>query len=340
MSGINKIGIIGAGAWGTALAWSVASNGTNVKLWSIEEDVVDSINNQRENSTYMPDIALPENIEATTDMGEAVDGMELLLFVTPSQFMRSALTDLAEVIPPAAVLVSATKGIENDTLAMPMDMISDTMPDSIVAKCAFLSGPTFARELAQQVPTAATVASKNHTSIVLAQNVLSTPYLRLYANSDVVGTELGGAVKNVIAIAAGISDGLGFGHNTRAAIITRGLAEMTRLGVAMGGDAQTFNGLSGIGDLLLTCAGDLSRNRTVGLRLGKGESLDTIIGTTNSIAEGVTTSLSLHNMAAQHDVDMPISEEVYKTLYKKKDPKSAVSDLMSRELKEEFITTG
>ena len=330
------IGVIGAGAWGTALAWSAAANGSPVKIWSMEADVVESINSRHENDTYLPDVALPDNLVATTDMREAVTGVKVVLFVKPSQYMRSALESLSAVIPHDVVLVSATKGIENGTLAMPLDMISETMPKSVVEKCAFLSGPTFARELVQKIPSAATIASKNDDSIRLAQQALSAPYLRLYANNDVIGTELGGSVKNVIAIAAGTSDGLGFGHNTRAALITRGLAEMTRLGVAMGGDARTFTGLSGIGDLMLTCSGNLSRNRTVGLRLGKGETLDDILGSMNSVAEGVATSLSLYNLSKKQNVNMPITTEVYNVLYKGKDPKQAVADLMNRELKEEF----
>ncbi|VAX18011.1 Glycerol-3-phosphate dehydrogenase [NAD(P)+] [hydrothermal vent metagenome] len=335
--GVKKsAAVIGAGAWGTAIAWSLAKNGVSTTLWAFEKEVVEAINSSRENSVYLDGVMLPKNLRATSDMAEAVKECGLVIVVAPSQFMRGILIQLAKVIPEDAVIVSAAKGIENKTLAMPVEMIEETMPQNISRRLCCLSGPTFARELVKEVPTAATIASKDSAAAKLAQQILSAPYFRLYAHDDVIGVEIGGAVKNVLAIAAGIADGIGLGHNTRAAVITRGLAEMIRLGEAMGADFKTFAGLSGIGDLVLTCGGDLSRNRTVGLRLGKGEKIEDILNSMIAVAEGVATSLSVYKLAEKHGVDMPITSEVYKVVHENKDPHEAVKDLMARSLKEEF----
>ena len=328
--------VIGAGAWGTALAWALAKNGRDVKLWARRPDIADGINAARENRQHLPGAALPENLKATADMAKAVELRKLIFFAVPSQFMRGALAELGRVISSRAVLVSATKGIENNSLALPSGVIADTMPPEVSQRSCYLSGPSFARELVAKTPTAATIASLDYDAAKLAQEALSSPFFRLYVHHDVIGVELGGSVKNVIAIAAGISDGLGFGNNTRAALITRGLMEITRLGAAMGADIKTFTGLSGLGDLVLTCAGDLSRNRSVGLRLGKGEILKQILASMNSVAEGVTTTLSVQKLAERHGVDMPIVSEVYKVIHEGKSPRQAVTDLMSRTLKSEF----
>ena len=332
----SAVAVIGAGAWGTALAWALAKNGRSVKLWARRPGVADGINAAKENRQHLPGAILPEAIRATSDMAKAVEGRKLIFFAVPSQFMREALTALGQAISHDAVLVSATKGIENNSLALPSGMIADTMPQEVSQRSCYLSGPSFARELVAKTPTAATIASLDYDAARLAQEGLASQFFRLYVHHDVIGVELGGAVKNVIAIAAGISDGLGFGHNTRAALITRGLMEMTRLGVAMGSDEKTFTGLSGLGDLVLTCAGDLSRNRSVGLRLGKGEILKQILDSMNSVAEGVTTTLSVQKLAERHGVDMPIVSEVYRVIYEGKSPKQAVTDLMGRTLKSEF----
>lgn len=332
----DPVAVIGAGAWGTALAWALAKNGRSVKLWARRPDIADGINAAKENRQHLPGAILPESIKATADMAKAVEGRKLVFFAVPSQFMRDALMALGPVISPDAVLVSATKGIENNSLALPSGMIADTTPPEVSQKSCYLSGPSFAKELVAKIPTAATIASLDYDAARLAQDALSSPFFRLYVHHDVIGVELGGAVKNVIAIAAGISDGLGFGHNTRAALITRGLMEITRLGVAMGADEKTFTGLSGMGDLVLTCAGDLSRNRSVGLRLGKGEILKQILESMNSVAEGVSTTLSVQKLAERYGVDMPIVSEVYKVIYEGKAPKQAVTDLMGRTLKSEF----
>ncbi|VAX18694.1 Glycerol-3-phosphate dehydrogenase [NAD(P)+] [hydrothermal vent metagenome] len=332
----GPVAVIGAGAWGTAIAWSLAENGVDTRLWALEPEVVESVNRDRENSVFLPGVKLPDNLLATDDLGEATKNVKLVVFVVPSQFMRGMLERLAKVMPEDAILLSAVKGIETETLALPADMIRDIMPKSVAEKSCYLSGPTFAKELAHRVPTAAAIASKNLEAVKLAQSVLSAPYFRLYTHADVVGVELGGAVKNVMAVAAGISDGLGFGHNTRAALITRGLHEMTKLGVSMGADERTFAGLAGMGDLLLTCTGDLSRNRNVGMRLGRGEKIDEIKKSMTAVAEGVATALSVYHLAKKQKVDMPIANEVYRVIYEGKDPKAVVEGLMSRSLKPEF----
>ncbi|MDH5478374.1 MAG: NAD(P)-dependent glycerol-3-phosphate dehydrogenase [Nitrospinota bacterium] len=332
----HPVCVIGAGAWGTALAWAVAQNKAPVRLWAMEPEVTEDINTTHENRIFLPDVSLPANLTATCDMAQAVEGCRVILFVAPTQFMRATLEKLALVIPRDAALVSANKGIENKTLALPHQIVEEMMPEEVANRFCCISGPSFAKELVKSQPTAATIASRHEAALHAAQEALSTPFFRLYAHEDVVGVELGGALKNVIAIAAGISDGIGFGHNTRAAIITRGLSEIARLGQAMGAEAKTFAGLSGVGDLVLTCAGDLSRNRMVGLRLGQGEKLEDITSGWKAVAEGIATTSSAYHLADRHRVDMPIVNQVYKTLYEGKDPNEAVTDLMGRELRPEF----
>lgn len=336
----RPVAVIGAGAWGTALAWSIGENGTPVRIWSFEPAAADSINSSRENASYLPGVELPPAVSASSDMAEVMDGCRLAVFVTPAQFMRKTLEALAPHVAPGTIVVSATKGIEKRTLALPVDMINDALGADAAGRACCLSGPTFARELVEKAPTAATIASADHAAAREAQEALSAPYFRLYVHDDVVGVELGGALKNVIAIAAGIGEGMGFGHNTRAALITRGLAEMTRLGVAMGAGERTFAGLAGMGDLVLTCSGDLSRNRTVGMRLGKGERLEAIIGSMKAVAEGVPTAESVYHLSRKQGVEMPICDEVYNVLYEGKSPKEAVAGLMGRALKEEFYAPG
>lgn len=336
MAGNQSVAVIGAGAWGTALGYCVAQNKTQTVIWAFEKEVVESINNKSENSLYLPGFKAPAGISATSDMAEAVDGASLIIYAVPSKFMRLIYEKLGEVISPGQIIVSLTKGIETGTLSLPSDVAAEILPENFIGRYCCLSGPTFAKELVKNIPTAATIASLDNNSLALIDGMLSSPSLRLFAHDDIKGAELGGAIKNVIAIAAGISDGLGFGHNTRAAIITRGLAEMTRLGVAMGAKARTFSGLSGMGDLVLTCAGDLSRNRTLGLRIGKGEKPEEIISSMTAVAEGMTTSLSVHHLAEKYNVDMPITKEVVSVLYEKKDPRQSANDLMKKALTPEF----
>ncbi|MBI4666109.1 MAG: NAD(P)-dependent glycerol-3-phosphate dehydrogenase [Nitrospinae bacterium] len=332
----EAVAVIGAGAWGTAIAWALAMNGHIVRLYARRAEIANGINTSRENSVYLPGAILPDNLLATADMDEAVDGARLVFFAVPSQFMRAALKTFGKHAREDAIVVSAAKGVENESLSLPSEMIRQTLPGPVADRSCFLSGPTFAKELCRKSPTAATIASTDLESAKVAQSALSSSFFRLYVHNDIIGVELGGAVKNVMAIAAGIADGLGFGHNTRAALITRGLMEMSRLGVAMGGDPRTFMGLSGLGDLVLTCTGDLSRNRTVGLRLGQGETLKNILESTRSVAEGVATAISVKGLAQRHNVEMPIAGEVYSALYEGKDPRQAVLDLMARGLKSEF----
>ena len=330
-----NIGVIGGGSWGTTLANLLADKGYQTKLWVHEEEVGRQVNNG-ENSTYLPGFKLSKNLTATNSLKEAIEGKELVLWVTPSHVARYVLKDALPFISPDAIMASATKGIEEETLKTNSEVIEELLPAEISQKVVYLSGPSFAREVVAKQPTAVTVASKDSAAASKVQEIFSTDYFRAYTSSDVIGLEVGGSIKNVIALGAGISDGLGFGYNARAAIITRGLAETTRLGVAMGADPLTFSGLSGLGDLVLTCTGDLSRNRTVGLRLGKGETIDEILADMNMVAEGVKTAKAAHLLSQKLGIDMPIATKIYKILYEQMAPKNAVATLMARELKEEI----
>jgi glycerol-3-phosphate dehydrogenase (NAD(P)+) len=258
-----------------------------------------------------------------------------LVTVVPSHTVRAVSSQFAPFLSPGTVIINASKGIEIDTLKPVADVLKDTLPPAFHKNLCFLSGPSFAKEVAKKMPTAVALASYDAATGKRAQQLMSSPYFRVYRNSDVMGVELGGSVKNVIAIAAGVLEGLGFGHNTMAALITRGLAEMSRLGAAMGASPATFSGLAGMGDLVLTCTGDLSRNRTLGVRLGKGERFEDIMKGLKTVAEGVKTAKAARELAARHGVEMPVVEEVYRIIYEGKDPKLALRDLMSRELKEE-----
>jgi glycerol-3-phosphate dehydrogenase (NAD(P)+) len=283
----------------------------------------------------LPGFTLAPGLTFTSDLREAVAGRELLVLVPPSQVMRSVMRQAAAFIEPGTLLVSAAKGIENDTLLPMSDVLLEVLPPAVAEGLAFLSGPSFAREVAAGMPTAVVAAASREGVARRVQDVFSTETFRVYTNDDVIGVELGGALKNVIALAAGVSDGLGFGYNTRAALITRGLAEMTRLGSAMGANPATFSGLAGMGDLVLTCTGDLSRNRTVGRELGRGRKLEEILGGMKMVAEGVKTTLSAYQLACKLGVEVPITEQAYRILYEGKDPRQAVADLMLRELKPE-----
>lgn len=331
----EKIAVIGAGAWGTAMAVMLADRGHDVSLWMYERDLAEETSLRRENRVYLPGLILPQSIHVTPDMEIAVRGRTVILSVVPSHTVRSVTAQYASFISDDAIIISASKGIENNTLMLLSDVFRVTLPPGLHNRLCFLSGPSFAREVAQKMPTAVTLACYDYKIGRRVQEVMSMPYFRVYTNSDVIGVQLGGALKNVIAIAAGVTEGLGFGHNTLAALITRGLAEMARLGSAMGADPLTFSGLAGMGDLVLTCTGDLSRNRTIGVRLGKGERLADILAGAKTVAEGVKTTKAARELARKYSVEMPIVEEVYRILYEDKDPRQAVSDLMNRELKEE-----
>jgi glycerol-3-phosphate dehydrogenase (NAD(P)+) len=329
------IAVIGAGSWGTALANLLATKGYPVDFWVFEEEVRFQITTFRENRVFLPGISLSERLNPTGDFKQAVQGKDLILMVVPSHLMRSVSLRMSPDVPESARIVSASKGIENHTYLTMSGVLAQTLPHIPQSRMAVLSGPSFAREVAMQSPTVVTVASTDPDSAALVQQVFATPAFRVYTHDDVIGVELGGSVKNVIAIAAGMIDGLGLGLNTRAALITRGLAEIRRLGLKLGANPHTFAGLAGIGDLVLTCTGDLSRNHTVGKKIGEGKSLSDILSETRTVAEGVKTAESVYNLSTQLGVEMPISHAVYYILYKGLSPKEAVRQLMTRDLKRE-----
>ncbi|MBI3600755.1 MAG: NAD(P)-dependent glycerol-3-phosphate dehydrogenase [Nitrospinae bacterium] len=332
----TTVTVIGGGAWGTALANLLGEKGVKVRLWVYESDLCQIIKERKENQFFLPGVKLSENISPYTSMEEASDGVRIFIIASPSHVLRGVIKGLKGHLPDDAVLVSVTKGIENDTLKLPSQIFEEILPAKINNRTAYLSGPTFAKEVVNRLPTAATIAAKDKEIAEYVQSLFNTAYFRIYTHSDILGVELGGAIKNVIAIAAGASDGLGFGNSARAALITRGLAEMVRLGIAMGAEPVTFTGLSGIGDLVLTCTGDLSRNRSVGIKLGQGMKLDEILKDMRMVAEGVKTTKSAYELGKKHKVELPIINEVYAILYEGKSPKDAVSNLMGRSLKKEF----
>jgi len=329
-----KIAVLGAGAWGTTLADMLAKNGRDTTLWAREPEVAADIRQHRENRVFLPGVPLSEALEVESDPETAFAGADYFLVVIPSQFIRPALAGFHDLLPERPVIVNASKGIELSSLAPVSRVVAEAL-QGMAPRYAALSGPSFAAEVSKDMPTSVSLGCEDLDLGRELQEAFSTPYFRVYYTPDFRGVELGGAVKNVIAIAAGIADGLGFGHDARAALITRGLAELSRLGEAMGGQERTFMGLSGMGDLVLTCTGDLSRNRQVGLKLGRGQTLDEIIGEMKAVAEGVKTTQSLHDLAAKLEVELPITEQVYKILYEGKDPARATTDLMSRDLKDE-----
>lgn len=333
----TNIAVIGAGSWGTTLANLLAEKGYSVTLWCYEKDLAGRIQQTRINDLYLPEVLLSKNLQATSILKVAVAEKQLLLFVTPSQVTRQVLQQALLDLSPSALIVSASKGIENDSLMLLSQVFEELLPKQMHRQLGFLSGPSFAKEVSSGMPTAVVAAARDAVVAAAIQKIFSTDKFRVYTHNDIIGVELGGAMKNVIALAAGVADGLGFGHNTRAALITRGLAEMTRLGMKLGGAAETFAGLAGMGDLVLTCTGDLSRNRSVGIELGRGRTLDEILEGMQTIAEGVKTTLSAYQLAEKLGVEVPIIEQMYLILYQGKDPRQAVSDLMLRDLRAEAV---
>ncbi|MDY7032994.1 MAG: NAD(P)H-dependent glycerol-3-phosphate dehydrogenase [Thermodesulfobacteriota bacterium] len=329
----KEIGVIGAGSWGTTLANLLAEKGYTVVLWVFEPDLCQIIEKEHENPVYLPNFPLSKNIIPTTSIAKTCKDKDIVVSVTPSHVVRSVISQAIPHFSDQSIIVSASKGIENETLLPMSGVFKEILPSSLHKKLVFLSGPSFANEVIKKAPTAVSVASENMEVAGVVQRVFATPYFRVYTSSDVIGVELGGALKNVIAIAAGASDGLGFGHNTRAALITRGLTEITRLGVHMGANPLTFSGLSGLGDLILTCTGDLSRNRSVGLELGRGMKLKDILTRMKMVAEGVKTTKAAYCLAGQYDVEMPITEKIYSLLYEDTPAKDVVTSLMTRDLK-------
>lgn len=330
MEKIKRAAVLGAGSWGTALGKVLAENGLQTTLWGLPSDPIREINEQHENPKYLSGIQLPTNLRATDSLDGALEGADLVMLVVPSHVLREVANQLAPRLPLSVPVITAIKGIENDSLMLPSQILTNILPPDRHAQLTFLAGPSFAREVAQGIPTAVLVAAHSSAYAQVAQDALNNSRLRVYSTDDVIGVEVGGALKNVVAIAAGISDGLGFGHNSRAALITRGLAEIGRLATKLGAHPLTMSGLSGMGDLVLTCTGDLSRNRHVGIELGKGKKLPKILSEMTMVAEGVRTTKSAYELSRREHVPMPIVEGMYRILYEHADPRNEVAELMAR----------
>ena len=331
---MTRAAVFGTGSWGTAFAAVMADAGTDTMLWARRPELALSVNERHENPDYLAGVSLPESLRATSDPEEALSGADFVVLAIPSQTLRDNLAAWRSMVPPNAVLVSLMKGIELGTTKRMSEVIAE-VGDVDVDRIAVVSGPNLAKEIAQRQPAATVVACRDFEVAERLQAASLTRYFRPYTNIDVVGCELGGAVKNVIALACGMAEGMGFGDNTKASLITRGLAEMSRLGVALGADPLTFAGLAGLGDLSATCTSPLSRNRTVGEQLGRGRSLDQIIGEMRMVAEGVKSSRSILDLAQKHDVDMPIAEQVVHVVHDGMSPQDMLRNLMSREAKAE-----
>jgi len=329
---MSYIAVIGAGSWGTTLACLLADKGYDVSLWVYEKKLVEEIEKTGENSVYLPGIKLPENMRVSHQIDEVVKKARYILNVVPAQFTRTVFKEALPYLSDEAIIISASKGIERGTLLT----ISRVLKELFGHEIAVLSGPSFAKEVIKKIPTAVTLATEDKNTGFILQEAFNTGSFRVYRHDDIVGVEIGGALKNVMAIASGISDSLSLGHNAMASLITRGLVEMSRLGVAMGAKEKTFTGLSGLGDLVLTCTSSLSRNYTVGIKLGQGMKLKDILNQTKSVAEGVETAESAYQLSLKYKIEMPIVEQVYKVIYENKDPVLAVKDLLSRSLKSEF----
>ncbi|MCF8085569.1 MAG: NAD(P)-dependent glycerol-3-phosphate dehydrogenase [Desulfohalobiaceae bacterium] len=330
----EKIAVLGAGAWGTTLANLMAEKKYRVVLWGRNPERMQHMRATRENERLLPGVELSSRLELSSELRSTVEEASCIIAAVPCQYLRSVLERVEPFVPSRPSVVCASKGIELTSLKPMSAVVAEALGDKDPLY-AVLSGPSFAEEVSQGHPTAVSLGCENPSLAEELQQVLSTERFRVYTNEDRVGVELGGAIKNVMALATGIADGLGFGQNARAGLITRGLAEMARLGVALGGRRDTFMGLSGIGDLVLTCTGSLSRNRRVGLRLGGGESLEEIMSGMQSVAEGIKTAEALHRLGARLGVELPVTEQVHAILYQEKDPRLAVRELMSRELKPE-----
>ncbi|HEX3597240.1 MAG TPA: NAD(P)H-dependent glycerol-3-phosphate dehydrogenase [Polyangiaceae bacterium] len=333
---METIAVIGAGAWGTALGKVLADKGFSVRLWARHAAQASAIQRDGENTRYLPGFRLPATLTPTSSLEEALTSAGMAVLVVPSHALRETVAAAKPHLPPDAVLVNATKGIENETLMTMAEVVADVLGPGTDERFTVLSGPSFAREVAAHVPTNVVVASLNAALAVEVQRVFATDWFRVYSSDDPIGVEVGGALKNVIAIAAGACDGLGFGHNTRAALVTRGLAEVVRIAIAKGGNVLSIAGLAGLGDMVLTCTGELSRNRTVGFELGRGKKLAEVLSALGHVAEGVKTAKSVHDLAHRLDVDLPICNEVYRVLYEGKSPQRAVEDVLTRPLKREW----
>jgi glycerol-3-phosphate dehydrogenase (NAD(P)+) len=332
-----KATVLGAGSFGTAIATVLANTFDQVSLFGRDKDVVQQINSERENKGYLPGLKLPEKLTATHSLEEAASKADLIVTATPSHATRDLLAKVGPMLPRGAPIVTVAKGIENETLLTMTEVHEQCLPEEYHPYIAVLSGPSFAKEMVQGMPTVVTIASRWEKTAQRCQKMFSSGAFRTYTSTDVIGVQVGGALKNVIAIAAGMADGLGFGHNARAGIITRGLAEITRMAVRMGANPLTLSGLAGMGDLVLTCTGELSRNRRVGIALGKGQKLEDILKEMHQVAEGVKTAKSARDLQVKFNVELPICEQVYLIAYEGKSPKGAVMDLMSRSPKSELV---
>ena len=334
---LRNITVLGGGTWGTALSLLLGRKGYVVQLWSIEERVVDEVNSSHQNTHYLPDLLLPHNVTASLDLAECVRGADCLLFAVPSSVIRGVARQVRALeIDGSPLILVAAKGLESNTGLRLSEVMAEELGEELTANLVIMSGPNLAVEIAHEIPAATVVASLSQDAALAAQQALTTPMFRVYRNSDITGVELGGALKNIIAIGAGISDGLGYGDNTKAALITRGLAEITRLGVVLGADPRTFIGLAGVGDLMTTCGSALSRNLRFGRALGRGLNVPDAEAEVAQTVEGKPTSLAAYNLSRKLNVSMPITEQIYLVIFEGKSPKDAVSDLMQRDPKDEY----
>lgn len=330
-----KVSVLGAGSWGTTLAILLYNNGHEVNLWEYKKSYAKSVDKSRVNKVFLPGIKIPKEIKITHSLNDAVENRHMIVLAIPSQFIRSVVTKLGKFDFIDTTFVSVAKGIEKDTLMTVSQIIKDELPDLNDSNIGVLSGPSHAEEVSRKIPTAVVAASNIEKTAELIQAAFITSYFRVYSSTDLIGVELGGAFKNVIAIGAGIVDGAKFGDNTKAAIMTRGIAEISRLGVSFGASPITFSGLSGMGDLIVTCMSKHSRNRFVGEQIGAGKKLKDVLKSMQMVAEGVETTRSVHQLAAKHQVDVPIADAVYSILFENRDPSKITYDLMTRDMKPE-----
>lgn len=333
---MENITVFGAGSWGTALAIVLAENGHNTLLWTHRKDQADEINNYHTNAKYLPNILLPKNLKATSSMEEAIKYSSIFVMATPTKAIREVCDNMLQYLNKKILLIHVSKGIEPDTLLRVSEILEEKLTSQFIKDLVVLSGPSHAEEVVLHHPTTITAASSNLEAAEIAQDIFMNQYFRVYTSDDVIGVEIGGALKNVIALAAGISDGLNYGDNAKAALITRGLTEITRLGVKMGGNPFTFSGLTGMGDLIVTCTSVHSRNWRAGNMLGKGNDLETVLNEMGMVVEGVRTTKAAHQLAKKYEVSMPITEALYNVLFKNKNPKEAVDELMIRMKKREI----
>lgn len=334
---VEKITVIGAGSWGTALAMVLADNGHEVRLWGNDAAQMEEITNSSTNTRYLPGITLPKNIKGYTDLKAALDGIETIILAVPTKAYRVVIDQIKNTITKPITIVHVSKGIEPDSLLRISSIIEEQMPSELLKTVVVLSGPSHAEEVSRRLPTTVCVSSTNLEVCDYIQDLFINNYFRVYTNSDVIGVEIGGALKNIIALAAGITDGLGFGDNAKAALMTRGIAEISRLGIKMGADPLTFLGLTGIGDLIVTCTSVHSRNWRAGNMLGKGEKLEDVLENMGMVVEGVRTTKAAKQLALKYNVSMPITDALYSVLFEGVDVKEAVENLMSRERKQEMI---